>query len=68
MALDLTQLTAEVERDNTVDQSAITLITGLAAALEAAKGDPVAVQALADKLRAQSDALAAAITANTPAA
>jgi len=68
MAIDLTQLTAEVERDNTVDQSAITLINGLATQLEAAKGDPVAVQALADKLRAQSDALAAAVTANTPAA
>lgn len=64
---DLNTLKTEVERTLTVEQSAITLIQGLASQLEAAKGDPVAIQALADQLNAQSSALAAAISANTPA-
>ena len=68
MALDLSALAAEVARDNEVNTSAATLIAGLAAQVEATKGDPAAVQALADALRAQSDALAAAVVANTPAA
>lgn len=67
MPLDITALTAAVERDNTVNQSAITLLDGLAKALEAAKNDPVAIQAIVDQLNAQQDALAAAVVANTPA-
>ena len=65
---DLTVLTAEVERNITVDESAIVLLTGLAAQIEALKTDPVALQALADTMRGSSDALAAAVLANTPAA
>ena len=65
---DLTVLTAEVERNTTVDESAIVLLTGLAAQIEALKTDPVALQALADTMRGSSDALAAAMLANTPAA
>ena len=68
MALDLSALVAEVERDATVNGSASTLIADLAAKFEAAKGDPVAVQALVDQLRANNDALAAAVVANTPSA
>ena len=68
MALDLSALEAAVSEDETVDGSAIALINGLATALEATKGDPVAVQALADRLRATSAALAAAVIAHTPAA
>ena len=65
---DLTALTAEVERNTSVDQSAIALLTGLAAQIEALKTDPVALQALADTMRGSSDELAAAVAANTPAA
>jgi len=64
---DLTALTAEVERNTAVDQSAIALLTGLAAQIEALKTDPVALQALADTMKGSSDALAAAVLANTPA-
>ena len=66
MALDLTALQAEIERDASVNNSAATLLSRLASELEAAKGDPVAIQALADQLRANSDALATAVAANTP--
>lgn len=65
---DLTSLTAAVERAVTVEESAITLIQGIAAELAAAKNDPAAVQALADKLNTGADALSSAVTANTPAA
>jgi hypothetical protein len=68
MPLDLSELQAQVERDATVNASAITLLSELATRLEAAKGDPVAIQALADALRANQDALAGAVTTNTPAA
>jgi hypothetical protein len=68
MALDLTQLTAELQRDNEVNSSASTLITNLAAQFEAVKGDPAAIQALVDQLRSQNDSLAAAVAANTPGA
>lgn len=59
----LTQRVAEVE---SVDQSAIVLIQGLATQIAAIKDDPVAIQALADRLNAKSAELAAAVTANTP--
>jgi len=68
MALDLSALEAEVARDQTVNASAITLLSSLAAQLEALKNDPAAIQALADSLKASQDALAAAVVANTPAA
>jgi ABC-type transporter Mla MlaB component len=65
---DLTALTAEVARNTEVDSSAIALLNGLAAQIEALKTDPVALQALADTMKGSSDALAAAVVANTPAA
>lgn len=65
---DLTELTAAVAKDTEVDQSAITLLNGLKAALDAAGTDPVALKALSDQLGSNSDALAAAVAANTPAA
>ena len=68
MMTDLSVLTAEVERNTSVDESAIALLTGLAAQIEALKTDPVALQALADTMRGSSDELAAAVAANTPAA
>jgi len=65
---DLTSLEAEVARNTEVDQSAVTLLQGLATQLEAVKTDPAKVQALANSLRSSSDALAAAVAANTSAA
>ena len=63
-------LQAEVARNTTVEQSALTLITGLSSQLVAAiaSGDMTQVQAVADTLKANDDALAAAVAANTPAA
>ena len=68
MAVDLSVLQAEVERNGAVDQSAVVLLTGLAAKIDELKADPAALQAFADSLRGSSDALAAAVSANTPAA
>jgi hypothetical protein len=74
MAVSLDALTAAVEAESTVEQSAITLIGGLAAQIQdliAKSGntvDPVALQALVDKMTASQTALAAAVTANTKAA
>jgi len=68
MAVDLSALQTEVEQQQSVVQSAITLIGGLAQQLRDAAGDPAAIQALADQLDASTNALAAAVEANTPAA
>jgi hypothetical protein len=68
MATDLDSLTAEVTNNTSVEQSAITLIGNLAAAITAAGTDPVALAALVSQLQTNDKALAAAVTANTPAA
>lgn len=60
---DLSTLQAAVEADTAVDQSAITLINGLADQLRAAANDPAAIQALADQLTANAAGLAAAVAA-----
>jgi hypothetical protein len=70
---DLTQLTADVANDTTVEKSAVTLLQGLKARLDAAiaadqSGDPQQLAALSRQLEASTADLAAAITANTPAA
>ena len=62
------ELTNEVTRDGDVVSSATTLISGLADQIAASANDPVAVRALAANLKANTDALAAAVAANTPAA
>ena len=67
MSAELDALTAEVTNATTVEQSAIALIQGLAAKIESMKNDPAALSALAASLKTQDDALAAAVTANTPA-
>ena len=64
---DLSKLTAATERETSVVTSAITLITGLAAEIAAAKNDPAEIDAIANKMNASADALAAAVAANTPA-
>lgn len=71
MAGELDALKAEVARNTDVDSSAVTLLNGLAAKIQElinAGGNPADFQALADNLKNSSDSLAAAVTANTPAA
>lgn len=62
----LTDLQTQVTASTSVEQSAITLIKGLAAAITAAGTDPVALAALTSQLNSSQAALAAALTANTP--
>lgn len=64
----LDDIQAKVTAEGTVEQGAITLLQGLSAQIAALKQDPAKLQALADSLDQQSQALAAAVTANTPAA
>jgi hypothetical protein len=68
MPLDLTALNAAADRDTDVKNSAVNVITTLMAEVEAAKGDPVAIQAIVDRVNGSSDALATAIanTTGTP--
>lgn len=68
MGTQLDALTAEVTNNTSVEQSAITLIQNIATELAAAGTDPVALAALVTKLQTNDAALAAAVTANTPAA
>lgn len=63
MALDLSALSAELARDADVNNSAKTLITRLVDAVEAAKADPAAIQAIVNQFRANNDDLAAAVAA-----
>lgn len=66
--MDLTRLTAAVERDKTVNESAATLLSQLSEQIRATAGDAAAANALADALDAQQQKLADAVVANTPAA
>ncbi len=65
----LDALKTQVAENSAVIGSAITLIQGLHDKLQAAidAGDPAALQALADELKAKDQDLAAAVAANTPA-
>ena len=77
-ALDdkITALAAQVERDRTVNASAVTLINGFQARLDAAVAEAKAAGAtdaqltaltdLSTALANQQDALASAVAANTP--
>ena len=68
MANELDELTIKVAETKTVTESAIVLLQGLKAKLDAAGTNPVALKALSDSLAASDAALAAAVLANTPAA
>jgi uncharacterized membrane protein affecting hemolysin expression len=71
MSAVMDTLTAAVKRNSDVEDSAVLLIQGIAkqlADLIAAGADPAALTALSDELTAKTDALAAAVAANTPAA
>lgn len=63
----LSDLQAQVAKNEQLEESAVTLIKGLAAQITAAGTDPVALKALTDGLNASASDLAAAVTANTPA-
>lgn len=64
----LADLKAKVEAEKAVEDSAVTLLVGLNQQLKdaLASSDPAAIQALSDELDANTAALAAAVTANTP--
>lgn len=62
---DLVQAVAD---EKTVDDSILALVTQFAATIEQNKDDPAAIQAAVDQLRAEKTRIAAAVTANTPAA
>lgn len=68
MSQELDSLNAAVARETDVTLSAITLIQGIAAKLEAASSgavDNALLKSLADNLNANADALAAAVVANS---
>lgn len=68
MSVEIDRLTASVTALTTVDDSLVALVGNLAQAIRDNASDPVALNALADKLDAESTKVAAAVTANTPAA
>jgi hypothetical protein len=70
---DFSGLQAEVTNLTSVVGSAVALINGIAAQIEAAvaandAGDNTALASLATDVRAQADSLAEAVVAKTPAA
>jgi uncharacterized protein YoxC len=64
---DLTALQNEVQQNTDAVGSAVTLIGGLAQQIRDLSTDPAALQALADQLDQNTQQLADAVTANTPA-
>jgi len=67
MSQQLDSLKAAVAAEATVIDSAIALINGLAAQIAALPADSAAIAQLATDVKAKSDALATAVTVNTPA-
>jgi hypothetical protein len=65
MALDLTQLTADVSADTDAVNSATTLLNTLAQEIRDNQNNPAALDALATQLETNTANLAAAVTANT---
>lgn len=64
----MTDLAAKVAAEDTVIASAVVLINGFGARLAAAGTDADALAALAADVNSQTNALASAVAANTPAA
>lgn len=63
---DLTAITREVQENQDAVQSAIVLLNQLSELIRQNATDPAALAALADQLNTNSEALAAAVVANTP--
>lgn len=61
----MNRIATEVEELRDVNESAIALIAGLAEEIRNARGDEDRLNALADSLDAESNRLAAAVSANT---
>jgi hypothetical protein len=61
---EFADLEAQVEQTTSVEESALTLIEGIVAQLEAARNDPAAITAVTERLRSSADALSAAVAAN----
>lgn len=68
MSIELDNLTAQVKANSDLLDSATALINGIAVRIDAAGVDPAKLSALSAELKAKDDVLAAAVTANTPAA
>jgi exosortase/archaeosortase len=68
MSTEMDTLQTQVTNTDTAIDSAIVLLNGLSAQIAATAGDPAKAAALAADLKTKTDALAAAIVANTPAA
>lgn len=66
MSDQLDQLTAQVQKNNDLLDSATTLINGIADRITAAGTDPAKLTALTTELKAKDDVLSAAVLANTP--
>jgi predicted transcriptional regulator len=66
----LDDLAAQVEKNTSLEASAVTLIQGIATQLKEAlaRNDNAAITALTQQLATNAEALAAAVSANTPAA
>lgn len=65
---ELDDIEREVAENASVTESAVALLGSLSDLIRANAADPVKLEELATKLDAQSNALAAAVAANTPAA
>jgi peptidoglycan hydrolase CwlO-like protein len=63
--VDLQPLKDQVTRITSLAQASNALIVGLAAKIEELKGDPAALQELADELRTDADSMSESIEANT---
>lgn len=68
MSAEIDRLTASVTALTTVDDSLVTLVANLAQTIRDNATDPAALNSLADKLDAEKQKVADAVTANTPSA
>lgn len=70
MSAEMDALKTQVAANTTVIESALTLIQGFKAQLDAAiaANDPAALKALSDELATEDKKLSDAVAANTPAA
>lgn len=66
MSAEMDTLSTQVTQTDTVIDSAVTLLNGIAGQIQDAAGDRTKSLALAAELKTKSDALAAAVAANTP--
>lgn len=66
MAASVDDVILAVQKETTVEQSVITLLNQFASQVQANITDPIKLQAVLDAVTANTTALAAAVTANTP--